>query len=46
MFLPLSEETASMFTVCRDAGCQIAERLRKIGVRLANEDFFMTLLLS
>jgi hypothetical protein len=24
-----------------EAGCQIAERLKKIGVRLANEDFFM-----
>jgi len=30
-----------MLTVCGEAGCQIAERLRKIGVRFANEDFFM-----
>jgi hypothetical protein len=40
-FLTLSAEIASMLTLSCDAGCQIAERLRKIGVRLANDDFFM-----
>ena len=40
-FLLLPRATASILTILGEAGCQIAERLKKIGVRFANEDFFM-----